>query len=123
MGLNMKFFKFIYGLIKSIGFVFILFIASGFITSFAYYDHIIGTTNEKEDLMIYQSEKIKSFSSYGKEQLNIDIAFKEETTDYYKMMYAYYYFDLKKIPVQTFFVEENIIITIDKNGILVWMKV
>lgn len=123
MGLNMKFFKFIYGLIKSIGFVFILFIVSGFITSFAYYDHIIGTANEKKDLMIYQSERVKSFSSYGDEQLNIDIAFKEETTDYYKMMYAYYYFDLKKIPVQTFFIEENIIITIDKNGILVWMKV
>lgn len=123
MGFNMKFFKFIYGLIKSIGFIFILFIVSLFITSFAYYDHIIGTTNEKENLSIYQSEKVKSFSSYGEDQLNIDIAFKEETSNYYKMMYAYYYFDLKKIPVQTFFIEENIIITIDKNGILVWMKV
>ena len=119
----MKFFKFIYGLIKLIGFVFILFIISVFITSFTYYNHIIGTTNEKEDLIIYQSDKVKSFTSYGDEQLNIDIAFKEETSNYYKMMYVYYYFDLKKIPIQTFFIEENIIITIDKSGILVWMKV
>lgn len=119
----MKFFKFLFNLIKGLGMVCFIFLISTLITSLVYYNHQIDTTNQKINIEIYQKDLVESISFYGDKQLNIEVKFVDKMDQYFVMMYSYYYFDLKQMPLQLFDYQDQIIVTINSEGFLTLMKI
>lgn len=119
----MKFFKFLFNLIRGLGMVCFIFLISTLVTSLVYYNHQIDTTNQKKDIDVYQKELVDSISFYGDNQLNIEVKFIDKMDQYFVMMYSYYYFDLKQMPIQLFDYQDKLIVTINSEGILTLMKI
>lgn len=111
----MKILKGVYKMIVYLGFVFFLFIVSLIVTSFVYFNHNLDTINKQNEREVYLHEEVLSFSSYGDNQINIEVKFKENKSNEFVMMYAYYFFDIYKKPLQLFDYSDNLIVTINSD--------
>ena len=89
----MKILKGVYKMIVYLGFVFFLFIVSLIVTSFVYFNHNLDTINKQNEMEVYLHDEVLNFSSYGDNQINIEVEFKEKKSNEFVMMYAYYFFD------------------------------
>lgn len=103
----MSFFKKIFGVIASLGFVITLFIICSLIV-------ILNTTDSKKELVknnsfeIYQKENVRRIEFYQRDNsLKIDIEFKEIFDKKYYLGYGYYYFDKYNYPIELYINEIN----------------
>lgn len=118
----MRVFIIILKIVKYMGFIVFLFMISALITSLVYFNHKVYDQNKIQDVQIYFEETVDTFLAYGDKQLFIDVEFKEEKSSNYLMMYAYYYFDIYQKELQMCDFSNQIIITINKEGLLTLSK-
>lgn len=102
----MSFFKKIFGIIASLGFVCMLAISAFFIISFVRNEQKIEKNEQKID--IYLENQIEEFQySIFNETLNLTVIFLDDNGEDYFLSYAYYYFDTYGFKINLLVLTEN----------------
>jgi hypothetical protein len=114
-----KIFVGIYYFLITIGFILFLFVFSLILTSFAYFNNNINTLNKIIEISPYLQEEVKEFICYGEKEIVIEVEFLNYKNEEFLKMYALYYFDNFKKPIQLLVINQNIILVINSEGEIV----
>lgn len=110
-----KIFIGIYYFLTTIGFILFLFIFSLILTSFAYFNNDLNTLNKTIEISPYLQEEVKSFICYGEKEIVIEVEFLNYKNEEFLKMYALYYFDIFKKPIQLIVLNQDIVVVVNRE--------